>query len=97
MGWQSRGGREYYYRSKRVNGRVVNEYIGTGARAEEIVAEQKAKSAARQAIDAANEEAASISQHVIDVDLLADALATAQLLNEGFHRPRRKAWRRRTK
>jgi hypothetical protein len=30
MGWESRGGRRYYYAARRVGGRVVKAYIGPG-------------------------------------------------------------------
>ena len=36
MAWETRGNREYLYRKKRVNGRVVSEYVGTGFQAELI-------------------------------------------------------------
>ncbi|MBM3982006.1 MAG: hypothetical protein FJ304_17380 [Planctomycetes bacterium] len=31
MGWETRGGKEYYYRAVKINGRVVKTYVGTGA------------------------------------------------------------------
>ena len=34
MGWEKRGSGQYYYRKKRVNGRVVSEYAGSGILAE---------------------------------------------------------------
>lgn len=34
MGWEKRGSGQYYYRKKRVNGRVVSEYVGSGILAE---------------------------------------------------------------
>ncbi len=34
MGWEKRGSGQYYYRKKRVNGRVVSEYVGAGVLAE---------------------------------------------------------------
>ena len=48
MGWEQRGNNPYYYRARRINGRVVKEYVGTGASAEAAAAEDKARRQARQ-------------------------------------------------
>lgn len=37
MHWMVRNGRRYAYKSRRVDGRIIKEYIGTGKRAEILV------------------------------------------------------------
>ena len=96
MGWQKRNGRWFFYRSKRVDGRVITEYIGAGERAQEIIAKQEEKTAKKQAIDAANDEAAARSQHLAELDAVSDSLTSAELVREGFHQRRRMPWARRT-
>jgi hypothetical protein len=96
MGWD-RG--RYYTRSKKINGRVVREYIGTGEVAELVAqgdalerqqrederAEEKAKRAELEALDAPLDE----------LDKLADLLARAALVVAGFHQHKRGEWRKR--
>ena len=36
MSWETRNGRRYYYRKKRINGRIYSEYWGRGPEAEFI-------------------------------------------------------------
>jgi len=96
MGWDN--GR-YYTRSKKVNGRVVREYVGAGrigifaaqldaiARAER--AEQRADNRTKR------EELDALDQSVAQLDGLANVLAQAVLYAAGFHRHRRGDWRKR--
>lgn len=96
MGFDKRG---YYYRARKVNGRVVREYVGTGEVArlaammddvdrrqrENERSERKALQAEMQALDDAVER----------FDELAERLARAALQAAGFHRHKRGEWRRR--
>ena len=47
MGWQRRGRKVYYYRTTRINGRFVCQYLGTGPAAEEQVRRVEARKAGR--------------------------------------------------
>jgi hypothetical protein len=96
MGWDK--GR-YYTRSRKVNGRVVREYIGTG-RVAELAAEldalerEKRRRAAR-ALRRERDELAALEADVRAASQAADLVARAALLAAGFHQHRRGEWRRR--
>jgi hypothetical protein len=96
MGWDK--GR-YYTRSRKVGGRVVREYVGTGRLAELAAqlddlerekqqAERAARQAVRAALDALDAELKVLCQ-------TADLLARAALVATGFHQHKRGEWRKR--
>lgn len=96
MGWDK--GR-YYTRSRKVNGRVVREYIGTGEVAE-LAAQSDAidradREAERQARRAEKAELDALDASVKELDELADLLARAALLAAGYRQHKRGEWRRR--
>ena len=92
MAWEQRGSRSYYYRARRVNGRVVKQYLGAGpiaVAAATIDLNQRAE----------REGARRLGDHG---DLGADAaldeleaIVFRALIAAGFHRPKRGRWRRR--
>jgi hypothetical protein len=95
MGWD-RG--RYYTRSKKVNGRVVREYIGTG-RAGELAAERDAAEREQRRLDALalGDKIAELDGLAADLQALnemADLLARAALLAAGFRRHKRGEWRK---
>jgi hypothetical protein len=96
MGWE-RG--RYYTRSKKVNGRVVREYIGTGqlgALAARLDTAEREKR--RQQAIALRHEKNDLEALDADLKALAercDLLARAALLAAGFHQHKRGEWRRR--
>ncbi len=90
MGWEKRGSGQYYYRKKRVNGRVVSEYVGSGILAEatqmlDQVEKGKADlEKAEQQID--KEQAAAIDQ-AIDQNLVSIGdLIKSTLIAYGYHK-----------
>ncbi len=96
MGWEK--GR-YYTRSKKVNGRVVREYVGFG-RVAELAAELDAikrqqRQAERDALLAKRAELDALDAPLDELNDLADLLARAALLAAGFHQHRRSEWRKR--
>ncbi len=99
MAWETRGSGIYYYRKRKVNGRVISEYIGTGFAAL-YVASQEAQ-ARQERADAAEKERAEqvkTTAHEAELDSfcgLTDALASAALLEAGYHRHHRGEWRKR--
>ena len=99
MGWETRarGGR-YYTRSRKVNGRVVREYVGTGPLAELVAAGDAAERAERAeaaaALGAERERLAPAEAALTALDGAAEALARAALSAAGFHQHHRGEWRR---
>ena len=93
MGWE----RGYYSRSRKVNGRMVKEYVGTGRVAELAAQLDAIKHQEREHEKAAwQEEKARLD--ALDANLAAliemtDLVATAALLAAGFHQHKRQ-WRR---
>ena len=96
MGWDK--GR-YYTRSRKVNGRVVREYVGSGevgelaARMDAVQREERAAKALewrRQKADLAalDAELEALSDQV-------DLAARAALVAAGFHQHKRGEWRKR--
>ncbi len=100
MAWETRqrGGR-YYTRSRKVGGRVVREYIGTGALAELIAAQDTEARAERLAVSVAlraeQERLAPAETALAELDALAELLAHAALVAAGYRRHNRGAWRKR--
>ncbi len=99
MSWEIRGGQRYYYRARKIGGRVVKEYVGKGPSAE-IAALQdswarqdRAAGAVARRAERAGLEA--LDGELKDVDDAIEALARARLVLSGYHRPHRGAWRRR--
>ena len=100
MAWESRNGRgRYYTRSRKVNGRVVREYLGTGPHAELMAAIDAGRREERQAKAAAErlerENWWAKDAEVKTLCALAEALAARSLEAAGYHRHKRGEWRRR--
>lgn len=100
MAWETRnGGRRYYTRSRRVNGRVVREYIGTDLIGELAAAEDAERRAEkvkrRQAWNARKDNFERLSALVDRCTEGVSALTTAVLVNAGFYRHHRGEWRKR--
>lgn len=96
MGWD-KGGR-YYTRSKRVNGRVVREYVGGGrvgaltARLDEL--ERDEQETARRCATAARERVEALDASLAELDELADLVARAALAAAGYTQHKRGEWRK---
>jgi hypothetical protein len=95
MGWE----RGYYYRVRKVNGRVVREYFGAGEAAE-LVAEMDALERERRQLEALERRQEKDDLKALDADLKAlneriDLAARAALVAAGFHQHKRSEWRKR--
>jgi hypothetical protein len=95
VGWEK--GR-YYTRSRKVNGRVVREYVGTG-RIAELVAEMDAIEHQRREVERAARQAERANVDALDAPLdelndLVELLARAALVAAGYHQHKRGEWRK---
>lgn len=95
MAWK----RGYYYRNKRIDGKVVTEYLGSGYSAQlfdqlnqhaQAEAERK-----HQAWRAIQDEQQRLDQMIDAYGRLADAYVTALLLVNGYRQHKRSEWRKR--
>ena len=95
MAWD-RG--RYYTRSRKVNGRVVREYVGAGLVAE-LAAETDAIMRHMREAERAAERAKRAERDALDgafdrLNDLADLVACAALMAAGFRRHNRGEWRK---
>jgi hypothetical protein len=101
MAWESRkrGGRYYCRSSRRADGSVSREYIGTGPRAERIAEEDRQAREQRRKLQ---REAAGLEAKVADAARLieevlesTEVMLVASLLAAGFHEHKSQwRWRR---
>jgi hypothetical protein len=94
MAWE----RGYYYRSRKVGGRVVREYVGAGEVAE-LVARMDAIERERREAERAARRTERAELHALDASLdrmcqEAELLARAALVTAGFRQHQRGEWRK---
>jgi hypothetical protein len=100
MAWETRHqNKSYYYRARKLNGRVVKTYIGTGPLAEEL-AEADARERQERLQRAADRKRRHDELSAVDMplELFADAvesLTRASLVDAGYHFHRSSEWRKR--
>jgi len=99
VGWETRNrGGSYYTRSRRVNGRVVRQYVGVGVIGElaaELDAEERAeREARREALRAEQTRAREVTDTLADLEAASRQAMTDTLHAEGFHRHKGQ-WRKR--
>lgn len=90
MSWQKQHKKSYYYRSKRINGRVVTEYVGSG---QNIAQSIQAEAAQRAAERAALQRYEQIKQQLDECEELVRILTYATLLINGYHQHKNQ-WRK---
>ena len=99
MAWISRGGRCYYYRSRRVGKRVVRDYVGCGEEARLAAALDGLRRARREAGRAERrQEREQWLAACSPLEALAagtDLLARAALLAAGYRQHHHGTWRKR--
>lgn len=98
MAWKTRpSGRRYYYRKRKVAGKVVTEYVGSGCHAE-LAAINDRQVRDRRAAQQAEERSMQERQDAIDEEIdslveLTRALVGTALLLSGYRQHRRQ-WRK---
>jgi hypothetical protein len=99
VAWLQRNEKRYYYRSQRVEGRVVCRYAGTGPVAE-LTARIDALCQARRRLEGEKAREESARWELADAPLrelerCTDLLVRAALVLAGYHRHHRGPWRKR--
>ena len=100
MGWEKRDrGGLYYTRSKKINGRVVREYVGTGPLAElAALMDDEDRLRREEEARAWREEKERIRALEVPMEELcraAEVLTQAALLTAGYRKHNRGEWRKR--
>jgi hypothetical protein len=95
MGWE----RGYYYRVRKVSGRVVREYVGAG-QVGELVAQMDALEREQRRLKAFEQRQEKDELKALEANLKAvneriNLAAHAALVATGFHLHKRGEWRRR--
>ena len=84
MAWERHGRRWYYYRSKRVNGQVVREYVGGGEKGRQAAQADRAGQVARRQAERQRTETMrpvhELFVHVRQFGSVLDQLLIGQLL-----------------
>ena len=98
MSWETRAGSRYYYRAKKVNGRVVKQYIGSGEVAGAMAGleslDRERREEQRAEVKAERDRLDALDQRVADLSAAVDAALNDALTAAGYHRHDRGAWRK---
>ena len=97
--WQQRGAKRYLTQSRKHQGRVIREYLGTGPNAEALyhaeVMERQQRHAAREAWRQTLADLTAVDVQVQRWWEQQGLLLQALLYTEGFYRHDRSPWRKR--
>lgn len=102
MGWEWRGTNRYYYRARKVNGRTVKEYVGTGEIAH-LCAQMDVLESQRAELDRLEKQwawadftegLAGVEAVVSGLCRQSGAIVAAALTAAGYHQHKRGEWRK---
>lgn len=97
MAWEERGNNKYYYRKKKIDGRVISEYVGRGVRAQKIalidLTMRKDRKEERRNIRQQKEKFCLFNNQVIQMSSLVNQMVGGFLIISGFHKHKGQ-WRR---
>ena len=97
MAWETRKGRgQYYTRSRRIKGRVVREYYGTGLVGSLIAQVDAERRVKREEQRRKQQRVEAMDRPLDELDAICTSLMHLALHAAGFHRHRRGEWRKRT-
>jgi len=96
MGWETRrgGNARFYTRSKRVDGRVVREYLGNGVAANETAHKDEEKLARMRAIREEKSRLAELDELVENYFRQVSAILDNTLNAAGYRQHKRGEWRK---
>ena len=98
MGWESRPGGSYFYKSSRIGGKFVKTYFGRGEvalQAERLDNEvRREKQAEATALRVELDRLGPAEQAMVDMDLACRRMIGATLLSSGYYQHCR-SWRKR--
>ncbi len=96
MAWETRKGRgQYYTRSRRIKGRVVREYYGTGLVGSLIAQVDAERRVKREEQRRKQQRVEALDRPLDELDAICTPLMHMALHAAGFHRHRRGEWRKR--
>jgi hypothetical protein len=99
MGWQTRDGKKYLYRSVRTGNKVRSRYVGSGKIAEliylDLLCRRAQAQARRQELRELISEVEATRRLLDCISRDTEALVHAHLLLAGFHQHHRSEWRKR--
>jgi len=97
MAWESRRNKSYYYRKRKVGGKVISEYVGSGFLADYAEGmDERAKAEAarkRKEWEAIKDEQRRLDKIVDDFTALVNTYTDALMLVTGHHTHKRQ-WRK---
>ena len=96
-----RSGKSYYYRARRVNGRIVRTYVGAGdvaLAAAQADADERARLVAlRRAVDERQQQISAAIAPARQANDYLDSLTKAILIDAGYYRHDRGKWKLRSR
>src|SRR5262245_9158820 len=95
MPWEKRGLQQFYYRSQRVNGRVIKKYCGTGYAAQQDYEIDQQRQEEKKQERAMRKEIEALDRQTNSLRNMIKTLVKAHLLVAGYHQHHRGEWRQR--